>query len=516
VTIESRDASASRPRISALFIALAIALACADNFADPDLWRHIMAGNAMLHTGHILVRDAWSYSVAGFPIRIHEWLSEVLFALAYQSGGVAGLKLIKVLCAAVTIGALAIGLAQTAASIRIQRMILILAGGALTIQMQYRPQLFTFAMLSIVMATIAIEVYRGGARLWPLIPMFALWANLHGGFTTGLGALGLAASVIAIFEMSAGKIPARGRRLGIVTILAAGATVLNPNGIGIWTNVLHSVSDPLLRQIVSDWVPLPVLLMSIWKTSAVGLMQLVLALGLFGAFLYSVVMAPTLDDAPIMAVAMVFIGAGFYMVRNLALGVIAVAIPLVHHLDLALAKRARSDADSKSAELDPIPVRIAILIAVAAIAIVMFANRLPNFAPQPEGAVDFMNAHGLHGNILNQFEWGDYIVWHQPQSRIFIDVRAELVYPDYVMREYADFHYGKPGAERALEKYPTDFILIKPEMSGYRLIASDPAWRILYQDRVAALFAPTSAIERAPEISKTQIFKSDDRGKYFP
>ena len=464
----------------------------------------------MLGTGHIPIRDTWSYSVPGSSIRIHEWLAEAIFAVAYQCCGVTGLKLIKLICATVTIGALAIGLAQTTASIRIQRMILILAGGALTIQMQYRPQLFTFAMLSIVMATIAIEVYRGGARRWPLIPMFALWANLHGGFTTGLGALGLAASVIAIQEVMAGKMPSRGLRLGIVTIFAAGATVLNPNGIGIWTNVLHSVSDPLLRQIVSDWVPLPVLLISIWKTSALELMQLVLTLGLFGAFIYSIVMAPTLDDAPMMAVAIVFIGAGFYMVRNLALGVIAVAIPLAHHLDLAFAKR--SDADSKSAQLDPIPVRIAILIAVVAITIVMFGNRLPNFASQPEGAVAFMNAHGLHGNILNQFEWGDYIIWHQPQSRIFIDVRAELVYPDYVMREYADFHYGKPGAERALQKYPTDFILIKPEMSGYGLIASDPAWRIIYQDQVATLFAPASpATERAPEASRT-----DDRGKYFP
>ena len=181
-----------------------------------------MAGNAMLHTGHIPVRDVWTYSVAGFPIRIHEWLAEAIFALAYKCGGVAGLKLIKVFCATVTIGALAIGLAQTPASIRIQRMILILTGGALTIQMQYRPQLFTFAMLAIVMATLAIEVYRGGARLWPLIPMFALWANLHGGFTTGLGALGLAASVILIQEVMAGKMPSRGLRLGIVTILAAG------------------------------------------------------------------------------------------------------------------------------------------------------------------------------------------------------------------------------------------------------------------------------------------------------
>ena len=513
VTNDPRHESTARPRVSSLFIVLAIVLACADNFADPDLWRHLLIGKAILSSGHIPSYDTYSYTVAGFPTRNHEWLSEVIFALAYGWCGVLGLKLIKLTCATIALVALAAGLARTAASARIQRTLLVLTAAGLTTQMQFRPQLFTFAMLSVVMAVLAAEVYGDGAPVWPLVPMFALWANLHGGFSTGLGALGIAAVVLTAQELHAGTRPHRGRRIGLLTILAACATLVNPLGIGIWTNVLHSVTDPLLRLIMNDWVPLPKMMLYLWHNSSMQLLQVVLALGLFGAFLCSIVIAPTLDDAPLMAVAMVFVGAAFYMMRNVALGVIAVAIPLAHHLALALAKRARSDAESPGAGTELSPALIAIVIALVVVSGGLLSPRLPTWEPVPAGALEFMKNRGLQGNILNQFEWGDYIVWHQPQNRIFVDVRAELLYPDAVMREYAEFYYDMPGARRALGAYPTDYVLIKSETGGARVVESDPAWKIIYRDDVATLYAPASSpIAPASEVSKPAEIGST----YFP
>ena len=132
------------------------------------------------------------------PWHNHEWLAQVALAVSYAHLGVFGLKLLKLLCASITILALAIGISATArvepdpkADPDSYRR----CAGA---QMQFRPQLFTFMMLSVVMTLIAIEVYRGGARLWPLIPMFALWANLHGGYTIGLGAMIVAVAVLFI------------------------------------------------------------------------------------------------------------------------------------------------------------------------------------------------------------------------------------------------------------------------------------------------------------------------------
>jgi hypothetical protein len=518
----SRDSAATRDQphasevkscISAVFIALAIVLACADNFADPDLWMHLLLGKAILSTGHISSHEIYSYSVAGFPTRSHEWLSELVFAIAYGWCGIIGLKLIKLTCATIAMIALAAGLSRSAASPRIQRTILVLTAGALTPQMQFRPQLFTFAMLSIVMMALATEVYSGRARLWPLVLMFALWANLHGGFIIGLGALGIAAVVLAGQELLAGITPRRGLRIGCFTVLAACATLVNPIGIGIWTNVLHSVSDPLIRVIVKDWVPLTNMMRYLWQTSGMALLQVILAIGLFAAFLCSIALAPTLDDAPLTAIAIVFIGASFYMVRNLALGVIAVAIPLANHLALAVAKRARSETDSRSDDSEPRPMLIAVILVIVGFAGGVLSPRLSTWEPVPAGAVAFMKERNLRGNILNLFEWGGYVAWHLPESRIFIDTRTELVYPDALLREYAEFYYGLPGARRALDGYPTDFVLMKSATRGSRLVESDRAWKVIYQDSDATLFAPASSpIERTAEVLRPD----ESAGNHFP
>ncbi len=486
---------------------MAIVLACADNFADPDLWRHLLIGRTILATGHIPSHDVWSYTVAGFPMRNHEWLAEAMFALAYGWFGVIGLKLIKIGCASIAIAGLAAGLAQTAASVRIQRMVLILSAAALTTQMQFRPQLFSFAWLSIVMATLAVEVYRPPARLWPLVPMFALWANLHGGFTTGLGALGIAASVLVAQDLLAGTMPHRGLRIASVTVLAALATLLNPLGFGIWSNVMHSVSDPLLRLIVNDWVSMPRMMLYLWKSGGMGLLQVAIALGLFAALFVSLAMAPKLDDAALTAVAIVFVAAAFYAMRNVALGVIAVAIPLAHHV--ALMRPRPVDA----ADRDFSPALAAIVIAMVGLAGGLLSRRLPTWEPMPSGAIAFLKDRNLRGNILNQFEWGDYLIWHLPDSRIFIDARAELVYPDSMMREYAEFYYDKADARRALDGHPTDLVLMKNGTGGCRVTEADSGWKVIYRDNVATVFASaTATVERAASVTKSVAGASD----YFP
>ena len=39
----------------------------------------------------------------------------------------------------------------------------------------------------------------------------------------------------------------------------------------------------------------------------------------------------------------------------------------------------------------------------------------------PGGAVSFMKANRLHGNILNSLDWGEYLIWHvTPASHVFI------------------------------------------------------------------------------------------------
>ncbi len=61
---------------------------------DPDLWGHVRFGLDLLAMGRLTAVDPYSFT-QDVPWINHEWLSELLFALAFREGGVVGLLLLK-------------------------------------------------------------------------------------------------------------------------------------------------------------------------------------------------------------------------------------------------------------------------------------------------------------------------------------------------------------------------------------------------------------------------------------
>ena len=499
-------------------VILSIALATADNFAEPDLWIHMLTGQTTLRTGHIPRFDTYSYSALGAPWHNHEWLSQVALAFFYAHLGVFGLKLLKLICSSILIIALAIGISATGATARVQRLTLILSAVAISTQMQFRPQLFTFMMIAVVMMALAIEVYRGRAILWPLIPIFTLWANFHGGYIVGLGALGIAAAVMFV----QGWLGDEGRmssawRVAIVTLGCGAATLINPFGVGLWTGVAHSVGDPLIRQVIADWVPLYKMILSNWRDSPKTLIQYLAPMLMFGGFAAAVAIAPDLEDAPLMAVATIFIGAGFYAARNVAVGVIAVAIPLARHASLAMNRRAHQ-IDAHPVDDGEPP---AALMAICALALFLvggtLSNNLKTWKPMPTGALAYMQQNQLHGNLLPQFEWGSWILWHMGDAfKVYIDPRGELVYTDKQEGDYARFFYGMDGSEKLLDAYPHDYVLIGVHDKGADLVRRDPRWHLLYSDQTSALFGRHAIPGEAPVVGNVAGADGKPKDTYFP
>ncbi|SRR5579875_523259 len=487
---------------SPAFVILAIAAAACVNFADPDLWMHILLGREMLSGGYIPPRNSFSYSGPVQPWHNHVWLAQLIFAFFYDSLGIIGLKVVKLLCVGVAVAGLAAGLSRTKASPSMRRIVLLAAAASIAPYAQFRPQLFTIAMLSVLMAILAGEVYQGRARMWPLVPLFALWANLHGGFVVGLGALSVTSLFVGWREMGTGRRISRACRIGAVTIACAMATLVNPFGFGLWDTVLHSVSHPFIRKFIVDWLSLPDIMIYEWHQSPLHEMEFVIPLVLFVAFLGAVVAVPDGEDAPLAAVAAIFIAAAIYSSRNVPLAMIALSIPLAHHAGLIMEKRRQSGKERSKAA----PSRLLTVVFPLEAALILlilggeFSTRLRTWNPVPKGAVQYMTDHGLHGNILNKLSWGAYLIWHGgPDDRIFVDGRCEVVYPDSVLQEYMAFLYAWPGGNRLLDRYPHDFVLINPQGGAYRIMAGDRRWKIIYRDAVSVLFARTGTAV-TPEI----------------
>ena len=496
----------SLPRYSPAFFVFIIVIADAGRWADPDLWGHLAFGRLILASSHLPPVDVFSYSASGLPWHDHEWLSEVVLALCWSRFGVVGLKLMKFAATAATMTLLAMGTAETGAPMALQMVVLTTGAAAIAPMLQFRPQLFDFVALSALLLLLARDSYRGATRLWPAFPIFVLWANLHGGFFVGLAAFAVYTGVAAIEDLAAGEGLGRAAHVGAVAAGCTLATLVNPYGIGDWRTVMHTLGNPLTRAAVSEWQPLLFKIAEEWHKSPKTAINFALVIVPYAALAVCFTLRPRGRDLGLIAIA-ALMGAGAYLaVRNMALAVIASATPLCRHAALALAHTRFGDAVAPPAPRTRSREALIGGLALAiAIATGLFSPDLRDGYPQPRGAVDFMRAHGLHGNVLDDFGWGEYLIFTlAPESKVFIDSRYDMVYPQSVIADYLDFFLVRPRAVAVLSGYPHDFVLLRVASPGYSFMMAQPGWRLVYRDKLAALFGRAGlspeASRHAPEI----------------
>ncbi len=87
----------------------------------------------------------------------------------------------------------------------------------------------------------------------------------------------------------------------------------------------------------------------------------------------------------------------------------------------------------------------------------------------PVRAVKFMKSHGLEGNVLAQYGWGQYVIWHgAPGMKVFIDSRYDLAYPPAVVWDWLKFANNLDGGAHTLAAYPHDFVLLEQDLGRHK------------------------------------------------
>lgn len=115
----------------------------------------------------------------------------------------------------------------------------------------------------------------------------------------------------------------------------------------------------------------------------------------------------------------------------------------------------------------------------------------------PVGAIDYMLRNKISGNILTEFDWGEFIIWTSCSLlRVALDGCYETVYPESVANEYFDFCDGRKG--EFLDNYRHDLVLFKPNSPGLKFIQKRAAWHQLYADAGSILLAynPDAILEK--------------------
>ncbi len=500
----SRTGAASWFGYPVVYLLLTVAVADVFTFADPDLWGHIPFGQAMLKAGHVIRYDPYSYSAAGHLWRNHEWLSEVILAICYNAGGIFGLEVLKLACTVATILFVALAVAETRAFPAIQSTVVMLTAPAMTVQMQLRPQLFSFALTAALMWLLARDAYRGSDRLWFAVPMLALWSNFHGAYIAGLGALGTYAAVVSIRGLAERRDWRRAVRLSAIVVASVLATLVNPYGIDAWFAVWRALSNPMTRTLINDWKPLFVAIAGVWVDYVPGAILMAYAAGFLLVLGVAVALTPRGDDLPLIVLAAVFTVAALVSLRNTSLAVIVTSVPLAYHLDLAWRQRRRSGGAASSPAAadssgdsgrDWFGQLFAATAAILLMLNSLFTGTLVSSMPSPGGAVAFMKKHHLQGNLLSVFNWGEYLIWHlAPETKVFIDGRYDTVYPLEIITQAMDFAEGSPKAEKVLDAYKHDFVMVPPDTGAWQSMSAAPTWKLLYRDQNVGLFGPSRLV----------------------
>lgn len=451
--------------------------------ADPDLFGYLAFGRLFYSGPGFPYHDVFSY----LPVRplwvYHEWLTGVIFYKLLTLSGWAGLQVLRwalgisalFFCAAAAkrleAGLFSIGLTLCLC-------INIWAAGYNPVRAQAFTYLFFAACLYIIARA------RENPRLpWLFVPLMLLWQNLHGGFPVGF----------ALFFLCAAA--AKGARLRfLLPALASLALVwVNPYGFSYYPYMIEALSFP--RAEIGEWLPL-------WRALAVGYPPwaagLYLLLGIFAALAMRRSLRERPEDAALLAATFL---AGLLVVR--------------HQVFFALAAAAL--LPSRWGEPGKAIGKPALAILALALALNFFAFGLqarlafrlgnPMTVATPEGpgaaltSVDYpVEAAGrlmrmdFAGNLLTEFEWGEYVIWAlSPGVRVAFDGRYDTVFPESVCREYLDFIRGRPGWEEFLARYPHDAVLARKDGSLYRLMLRAPGWAPAWERGSGVFFL------RAPE-----------------
>ena len=451
---------------------LAAAFALLQAPGDSDLFWHLQQGEWTLDHGRILDRDLWSFTRADTPYNTGAWLGDVVMALVYRAGGWVGLDVLR----ALLVGVAAFFTARI--TLRVQPhagwAAVPVLGVILVSRMVWgdRPQLFTLALFPVVLDLLFSWRLEGQVRRLAFLPLlFFAWPNLHNAFVIGLVAV-VVFSVDALIEGDR-----RQRSIaGVAFVISLLATQLNPAGAGaIGRAAAYGVLLP--GWIVEDR-PLDVL-------SGAGMVFAILLLAALAAAMLRGREGITAR-----------LGVPWLWPGLIApFGVLALAIqretPYACMVLAPFVAAMVPDALGRpSVPALAIPRRAALAVVIAlaiglGIETLAAAPAQPDLAAYPVGALGALRA--ARGNLLNEYDWGGYLIRYAPEHPTFIDGRGEALFVPDVLADFQRAVALGPGYRDVLKRWDIALALLRPDRplagalfeDGWRLVASGDGWVLL-------------------------------------
>jgi hypothetical protein len=443
--------------------ALLLVQSIAYNFVDIDLWHQMALIRESLAACHLLRSDPYAYT-ATLPWIDHEWgagaiayfatywlNSRAIIALKYSCA--LGTLLTCIRCAE-TRGAdfRQIGLCAPLA------IFLASLGFLSTVRAQDYSFLFTAIWL------LFLEYDRRGSRIWmaPALVIFVIWVNLHAGFV-----LVLALTAIHAAENGFRREPYR--HLGLLLCVMGLEIFLNPYGAAYFLYLKRALLMP--RPYSAEWGGVTHL-GAMWFTAYVVAILIAVAAASYAGWLRA-------RGLPWLAITAAAAGMHRKLLPLFAIAWLCYVPTYVQPTRAGLWWQ--SFAYRRRLFLVSVWAFVACICAYAACRDQIWELQVPQ-PLYPVGAVEYLGNEKFHGNLMVPFRIGAYVSWKlYPATKVSVDSRYEVAYPDSVVKRVFDFYDAAPGWQTALTDWPTDAALVPRDTSVAHLISS-VGWQRVYSD----------------------------------
>lgn len=468
-------------------------LAARPQVTDPDFWWHVRNGNTLIATGHLIQVNPYAFMAVNHHWVMQEWLTEVWMAAAVAAGGRPAVVAVYWF---VTLGMLLAiwARAKIIAPVHGATVGLGLVFAALCAYpiLGPRPQMESYFLVAVTLLIAERQLRRGGlAALW-LGPLFLIWTDLEAGFIIGLIFLAAILAVEAALVVSGRRTVQESRRLmvlGVGTLCAFGASLVNPNGATMLIYPFQTQFSSAQQALIAEWHS-PVFSMPV-------LIPLLLFILSLAVLLVRDRQVP-LRDVVVIGLALLVT---LQSVRN-SVVLLAVATPIwIVTADRSLRRlgsrgawgRRRQPRLAVGLEAAYLVGLLAVIgwqvgiEATPALASTTYVNSFPVCA------ATWLRSAPPGIDIFNQYGDGGFLAYQVPRDKVYVFGDAALMGPT-VLRSYAAIVDMSPGWLRTLNSSPSQLVVFERGSAFPDALQRQPSWTLVYRDPRVEAFERTSLL----------------------
>ena len=479
-----------------------------------DFWWSLKSGELILETRAVPRTDPFSYTAEGRPWVNHMWATQVLLVLGWRHGGRVAVLLAKAVLVSATFAVVLLTMRTRSVPPLLAAGVCLVGAWAGLGFWEVRPQLVTYLFAAVCLWVLREGWTRRFTPWWAMPLLMIPWANLHAGFVTGFGLIGIVGLGTALPSL---VVPERrgegwrtlGRALGLEGLAALGSLV-NPFGVRAMLFPLEVVRTKAFVSSTLEWLSpnfhnpvyhgfegmlLLVLPAVAWGRAGLSLTDLFLLGGLAHLGLLS------LRHVPLFAVAAappLAVGLGGFLGRLLE-GAWWLP-PLAARLRPALPSLGRLAA------LPGFWLASGAGTIALALALYWGANLGAPGNPltldlvedrYPRAALTFIDEQRLPAPLFNVYVWAGYELWRlYPRYRVFIDGRTHVYGPE-VLADFLAVANASPQWAAVLDRWKIQTILAPRPSVLAEVLTAVGGWRRVFAGGGAIVFVRDVAENRA-------------------